>query len=87
MRDEYPSEAPNYTKACVVMFGVNITWIFTVIWAIWGLLFVMMLGLVINHAMTRIHAWSQARAARDLEVPRAKLRPSTRLRQDFRSGL
>ena len=31
------SSAPNYISACVVMFGVNILWVFMLIWAIWGL--------------------------------------------------
>ena len=66
--------APNYTNACIVMFGVNITWIFTVIWALWGLLIVMLLGAFINHAMTRLHIRAQARAALQRAHPRARAR-------------
>lgn len=72
MRNDFPSEAPNYTNACIVMFGVNITWIFMVIWAVWGLICVMLLGWVINHIMTRFKAQADARHARDRAVPRAK---------------
>ncbi len=48
--------APNYTQACVVMFGVNIAWIFMVIWAIWGLLAVAVLGWILNQIIHRIDA-------------------------------
>lgn len=46
--------APDFTTACVVMFGVNITWIFMVIWAIWGLIAVAAIGWVVNRLITRI---------------------------------
>lgn len=46
--------APNYTQACVVMFGVNLMWIFMVIWAIWGLLAVALTGWAINRVIDRI---------------------------------
>ena len=66
--------APNYTSACIVMFGVNLTWILVAIWAIWGLIVVMLLGAIINHMMTRIKAYTDARAAHDRAFPRAKAR-------------
>ena len=55
MRDDNdrPS-APNFTQACVVMFGVNIAWIFMVIWAIWGILAVAATGWVLNKLINRI---------------------------------
>ncbi|RKE95919.1 hypothetical protein C8N30_0465 [Sulfitobacter guttiformis] len=49
-----PGSAPDYTKAAVVMFGVNITWIFMMIWAIWGLLAVAATGWVIHHCINCI---------------------------------
>ncbi len=55
MRDPHDRPAaPNFTQACVVMFGVNITWIFMVIWAVWGLLAVAVIGWVLNQLITRI---------------------------------
>lgn len=42
------NSAPDFTKACIVMFGVNLTWIFFAIWAVWGLLAVAVLGWVVN---------------------------------------
>jgi hypothetical protein len=44
--------APDFKNACVVMFGVNIAWIFFVLWAIWGLIAVAGLGWCINRAIT-----------------------------------
>ncbi|MCX7560725.1 hypothetical protein OS190_14200 [Sulfitobacter sp. F26204] len=46
--------APNFTHACVVMFGVNITWVFIVIWAIWGIPAVAATGWLLNKLITRI---------------------------------
>ncbi len=46
--------APDFTQACVVMFGVNLTWIMMVIWAIWGLVAVAVLGWVVNKLISRI---------------------------------
>ena len=41
-------EAPNYTSAALVMGLVNLLWIFTVIWVLFGLPVVMLTGLVLN---------------------------------------
>lgn len=51
--------APNFTQACVVMFGVNIAWIFMVIWAIWGLIAVAAIGWIIHLVIGRIEAARQ----------------------------
>ncbi|NKX47721.1 hypothetical protein HGG67_05710 [Rhodobacteraceae bacterium R_SAG8] len=48
--------APNYNSACVVMFGVNILWLFVVIWALWGLLAVALSGWAVNAMIDRIAA-------------------------------
>ncbi len=46
--------APNYTNACIVMFGVNLTWMLFVIWAIWGLLAVAATGWLAARLIDRI---------------------------------
>jgi hypothetical protein len=51
-----PGSAPDFTKACVVMFGVNIAWIFVAIWAIWGLIAVAVMGWLINRAIGYVAA-------------------------------
>ena len=48
--------APNYTTACVVMFGINLTWILMAIWAIWGLLAAAATGWAVNRVISRIDA-------------------------------
>jgi threonine/homoserine/homoserine lactone efflux protein len=53
--DDRPS-APNFTQACIVMFGVNLTWIFFMIWAIWGIMAVAATGWILNHIINRIGA-------------------------------
>jgi branched-subunit amino acid ABC-type transport system permease component len=49
MREDHdrPS-APNFTHACIVMFGVYIFWLFMVIWVVWGLLAVALCGWAVN---------------------------------------
>lgn len=55
MRDSHDRPAaPDFTQACIVMFGVNLTWIFVVIWAIWGLLAVAITGWLVNRLIARI---------------------------------
>ncbi|MEM6305522.1 MAG: hypothetical protein AAF744_12450 [Pseudomonadota bacterium] len=48
--------APNFTSACVVMFGVNLTWILFAIWAVWGLIAAAGLGWAVNLLIRRIEA-------------------------------
>ncbi|MEL7099967.1 MAG: hypothetical protein AAGM84_14165 [Pseudomonadota bacterium] len=55
--DDHRSSAPDYTTACIVMFGVNLTWIFFAIWAFWGLLAVALIGWGLNRWM----AWLERR--------------------------
>ena len=57
MRDTHDRPAaPNFTSACIVMFGVNLTWILMVVWAIWGLLAAAATGWVVHKAIGRIEA-------------------------------
>ncbi len=46
--------APDFTTACIVMFGVNIAWIFFAIWAIWGIIAVAGTGWCINHLISYV---------------------------------
>ncbi len=57
MRDNQTRPAaPNYTNACIVMFGVNLTWVLMLIWAVWGLIAVAATGWVLNRVIARIDA-------------------------------
>jgi hypothetical protein len=51
-----PVPAPNYTLACVVMFGVNLSWMLMLIWIVWGLLAAAGTGWVVNRVIGRIEA-------------------------------
>lgn len=44
--------APNYTTAALIMLGVNLTWVFFALWAVYGLVPVLLLGATLNHAIT-----------------------------------
>ncbi len=54
MRDGKVTAAPDYTNAAIVMIGVNLFWIFFVIWVISGLVPVLVLAALINHGIDRI---------------------------------
>ena len=62
MRDRPIGTAPNYTIPALVMLGVNLFWMLGVIWAVWGLVPVLVLAMVLNHLITRLGA---ARGAPD----------------------
>ena len=54
MRDNNDRPAPDFTHACIVMFGVNIMWIFIVIWITWGMLAVALCGWGVKVFIDRI---------------------------------
>jgi hypothetical protein len=41
-------EAPNYTNAALVMGGINLFWIMTIIWAVYGFIAVLALGYTLD---------------------------------------
>lgn len=43
--------APNYTGACIVMFGVNLGWVLLLLFALYGLAAAVFICLVVNHWM------------------------------------
>ncbi|MGJ8616158.1 MAG: hypothetical protein ACSHWS_04900 [Sulfitobacter sp.] len=55
MRDtNHRPAAPNYTTACIVMFGINLMWGLLMIWAIWGFIPAAFTGWLLNHLINRI---------------------------------
>lgn len=44
MRSHFPKDVPDYTTAVLVMAGVNLTWMFYLLWSFVGLLPVMALA-------------------------------------------
>lgn len=46
--DRPVGRAPNYTAACVVMFGVNLLWVLIALLATFGLAAVLVAGVALN---------------------------------------
>jgi hypothetical protein len=46
--------APDYTRACIIMFGVNLSWLLLLAWAIGGLVTVALLGWALNRLISRL---------------------------------
>lgn len=61
MENHSMGTAPDYTRACIVMFGVNLTWILFALWAIWGLIIAGAFSYGLNHLINRLHARAVAR--------------------------
>ena len=51
MRENFPRTVPDYTVACIVMFGVNLAWILFAIWSIWGLICAMLFSWALNQGL------------------------------------
>lgn len=43
--------APNFTGACIAMFGVNLAWMLLFLFAVYGLVAAVFIALVLNHWM------------------------------------
>ena len=48
MDNQHPGQAPDFTNAAINMLGINLLWIFFVVWMLWGVLPVLMIALLIN---------------------------------------
>jgi hypothetical protein len=49
MENHRLGRAPNFTTACIVMFGVNLAWILVAVFAVYGLIGALCLSLLVNH--------------------------------------
>ncbi|SEL84516.1 hypothetical protein LVO79_10400 [Roseivivax marinus] len=56
MHDTGPRRAPDYTNAALAMGLVNLLWVLGVIWAMFGLPVVLLVGLGLNHLIDRLAA-------------------------------
>lgn len=54
MSDRRIQAAPDYTNAALTMMGVNLMWIFVVIWAVFGMIPVLVLAALLNHGIGRL---------------------------------
>jgi hypothetical protein len=57
-----PGRVENYTGAALCWGFINLIWIFMTIWAVYGLVYVLLLAVFLNHLIDRLAAH---RAARD----------------------
>ncbi|MDW4497060.1 hypothetical protein R5H30_03630 [Sulfitobacter sp. D35] len=62
MREGKIGRAPDYTAACVVMFGVNLGWVLLLLFAIWGLVGAIFVSLLLNRWIDWLQARKRARA-------------------------
>ncbi len=56
MNQRRPGRAPDFTTASLIMLGVNMTWVFFLLWALYGLIPVLVLATLIHHLINRIDA-------------------------------
>lgn len=55
MRDpELPDGMPDFFTAAITFAGINLMWIFFVIWVMYGMIPVLVLAVLINHFLTRL---------------------------------
>ncbi|QJF50625.1 hypothetical protein [Roseobacter ponti] len=49
MENHKLGRAPDFTNACIVMFGVNLGWVLLFLFAIYGLVAAVFICLIVNH--------------------------------------
>ncbi|MBY6135264.1 histidinol phosphate aminotransferase [Leisingera sp. XS_AS12] len=55
MRDpDLPDGIPDMFAATITFAGINLMWIFFVLWVLYGLVPVLVLAVLINHLITRL---------------------------------
>jgi hypothetical protein len=69
MDNHKPGRAPNFTGACIVMFGVNLAWVLLLLFAIYGLVAAVFVGLVVNHWLNWLEHRRQLADRRYATVP------------------
>ena len=54
MHDQKLSRTPDILAAAVTFLGINMMWIFFVIWMLYGMVPVLVLAVLVNHFITRL---------------------------------
>jgi hypothetical protein len=65
MENHRLGRAPDFTPACIVMFGVNLAWVLFLLFAVYGLIAAVFASLVLNHAIT----WLETRRRQAANAP------------------
>ncbi|MVO16105.1 histidinol phosphate aminotransferase [Parasedimentitalea huanghaiensis] len=53
MRDQKLSQSADLVNGVVTFLGLNLVWIFLVIWMLYGMVPVLVLAVLVNHAISR----------------------------------
>lgn len=54
MNNRQVGRAPDYTNAAINMLGINLMWIFFVVWMLWGFIPVLMIAYLINRFVEHV---------------------------------
>jgi len=54
MQDQKLPQTPDILAAAVTFLGINLMWVFVVIWMIYGMVPVLVLAVLINHVIDRL---------------------------------
>ncbi|EBA05855.1 hypothetical protein [Sagittula stellata] len=65
MQNHHPQPVEDYMTANMILLFVNLLWIFTAIWYVWGLAPLILIAALLNHLITRL---DHARRRRDAGV-------------------
>lgn len=60
MSERRPGRAPDFTKPALIMLGVNMTLVFFLLWAFFGLIPVLILGALIHYLIGRFETSRKA---------------------------
>ncbi|MFP7571146.1 histidinol phosphate aminotransferase [Marivita sp. S2033] len=66
MRHRTPRRVEDYTTASLMLILINLLWMFLLIWALFGLLAVILTGWVLNQLITWLQTY---RARREIRWP------------------
>lgn len=55
------SAAPNYTNPALALLAVNLTCSFVVLWALYGLIPVLLIAAGLNHGLSRVQQFRDTR--------------------------
>lgn len=54
MDNRQVGRAPDYTNAAINMLGINLMWIFFVVWMLWGFIPVLMIAYMVNRFVEHV---------------------------------
>lgn len=64
MRQDHPDRVEDYTAIALFFLWINMVWVFGVIWACFGIGWVILIGMGLNRAITALKDRREAQEAR-----------------------